>query len=112
MVALYHAFNSLAESGTLGRDGRYPSLSQPGRRAGNLSLIQTSQAESAGTADTELEEATRYRVLVESVTDYAIYMLDPSGIITSWNAGAQRFKGYSRAEIIGQTAAFGEWVST
>ncbi len=43
----------------------------------------------------------RYRLLVESITDYAVYMLDPDGIITSWNAGAQRFKGYTAAEIIG-----------
>ena len=36
------------------------------------------------------------------MTDYAIYMLDPSGIVTSWNPGAQRFKGYTADEIIGQ----------
>ncbi len=44
----------------------------------------------------------RYRVLVQAVSDYAIYMLDQSGIVTSWNAGAERFKGYSSSEIIGQ----------
>jgi PAS domain S-box-containing protein len=44
----------------------------------------------------------RYRLLVESVTDYAIYMLDLGGHITSWNAGAQRFKGYAEHEILGQ----------
>jgi PAS domain S-box-containing protein len=44
----------------------------------------------------------RYRLLVDSITDYAIYMLDPDGVITSWNAGAQRFKGYEASEIIGQ----------
>lgn len=44
----------------------------------------------------------RYRLLVDSITDYAIYMLDPHGIVSSWNAGAQRFKGYTREEIIGQ----------
>src|SRR5271156_6398495 len=43
----------------------------------------------------------RYRLLVESITDYAIYMLSPAGIVTSWNAGAERFKGYKRDEIIG-----------
>ena len=36
------------------------------------------------------------------MTDYAIYMLDPTGIVTSWNPGAQRFKGYEPSEIIGQ----------
>src|SRR6185295_3460427 len=44
----------------------------------------------------------RYRLLIQAVTDYAIYMLDPTGIVTSWNPGAQRFKGYVPAEIIGQ----------
>ena len=45
---------------------------------------------------------SRYRLLVEAVTDYAIYMLNPTGIVTSWNPGAQRFKGYAASEIIGQ----------
>jgi len=44
----------------------------------------------------------RFRLLVEGVVDYAIFMLDPDGMVTSWNAGAQRIKGYARAEIIGQ----------
>jgi PAS domain S-box-containing protein len=44
----------------------------------------------------------RFRLLVQGVTDYAIYMLDPDGLITSWNAGAERFKGYTADEIIGQ----------
>ncbi|MBG6120260.1 MULTISPECIES: PAS domain-containing sensor histidine kinase [unclassified Sphingobium] len=44
----------------------------------------------------------RFRLLVESVSDYAIYMLDPDGQIATWNAGAKRFKGYEADEIIGQ----------
>jgi PAS domain S-box-containing protein len=44
----------------------------------------------------------RYRLLIEAITDYAIYMLDPDGVVTSWNAGARRFKGYEPAEIIGE----------
>jgi len=44
----------------------------------------------------------RYRLLVDAITDYAIYMLDPDGRIVSWNAGAERFKGYGAAEILGQ----------
>jgi PAS domain S-box-containing protein len=47
--------------------------------------------------------ADRYRLLVESVTDYAIYMLDPDGTVVSWNPGAKRFKGYEDYEIIGQS---------
>ncbi len=42
-----------------------------------------------------------YRLLIDAVTDYAIYMLDPSGNVASWNPGAERLKGYSEAEIIG-----------
>jgi PAS domain S-box-containing protein len=42
------------------------------------------------------------KLLVEGVTDYAIYMLDPAGMVTTWNAGAERIKGYSADEIIGQ----------
>jgi PAS domain S-box-containing protein len=45
---------------------------------------------------------SRFELLVQSVTDYAIYMLDPTGVVTSWNAGARRFKGYEAEEIIGQ----------
>ncbi|MBS0334099.1 MAG: PAS domain S-box protein, partial [Proteobacteria bacterium] len=44
----------------------------------------------------------RYRILVDAITDYAIYMLDPAGHVSSWNAGAQRFKGYTADEIIGR----------
>ncbi len=49
-----------------------------------------------------LRHAEQYRLLVESITDYAIYMLDPDGRVASWNAGAQRFKGYEAAEILGE----------
>lgn len=44
----------------------------------------------------------QFRRLVHSVEDYAIYMLDPQGLVSSWNSGAQRIKGYSANEIIGQ----------
>lgn len=44
----------------------------------------------------------QFRMLVDGVTDYAIYMLDPRGLIVNWNAGAQRIKGYEASEIIGQ----------
>ena len=43
-----------------------------------------------------------YRLLVESVVDYAIFALDPQGYVLSWNPGAERFKGYTAAEAIGQ----------
>ena len=47
-------------------------------------------------------EDERLRLFIAGVTDYAIYMLSPQGVVQSWNAGAERFKGYSASEIIGQ----------
>lgn len=51
--------------------------------------------------ETTLTDGDRYRLLIDAVTDYAIYMLDADGIVTSWNPGAQRFKGYMASEILG-----------
>jgi PAS domain S-box-containing protein len=48
------------------------------------------------------ESERSFRLLVEGVADYAIYMLDPTGIVTNWNVGGQRIKGYGPDEIIGQ----------
>jgi len=53
-------------------------------------------------ADALRESERHFRLLVNGVTDYALYMLDPCGIVTNWNAGGQRIKGYSPEEIIGQ----------
>src|SRR5947207_9025357 len=49
-----------------------------------------------------LESERNFRLLVEGVADYALYMLDPDGVVTSWNIGGQRIKGYAPDEIIGQ----------
>lgn len=48
------------------------------------------------------ESEERFRLLVESIKDYAIFLLDPDGYIASWNAGAERIKGYTADEIIGK----------
>jgi PAS domain S-box-containing protein len=53
-------------------------------------------------ADALRESERHFRLLVSGVTDYALYMLDPNGIVTNWNAGGQRIKGYLPAEIIGK----------
>ncbi|WP_354677696.1 PAS domain S-box protein [Cupriavidus plantarum] len=42
-----------------------------------------------------------YRTLVETVSDYAIFTLDANGVVTSWNRGAQRIKGYEADDILG-----------
>lgn len=47
----------------------------------------------------------QYRLLVESIQDYAIYLLDPAGTVVSWNAGAQQLKGYTREEAVGLSFA-------
>jgi PAS domain S-box-containing protein len=49
-----------------------------------------------------LESERRFRLLVEGVIDYAIYMLSPDGLVTNWNAGAERITGYAASEIIGR----------
>jgi PAS domain S-box-containing protein len=56
----------------------------------------SNRSETAQTSD------DRYQLLVEAITDYAIYMLDREGRVTSWNPGARRFKGYEADEIIGR----------
>ena len=48
------------------------------------------------------ESEQRYSVLVDGATDYAIYMIDPNGVVTNWNRGAGRIKGYRAEEIVGQ----------
>lgn len=50
----------------------------------------------------ELESERRFRLLVQGVSEYAIYMLDPDGRVTNWNAGAARIKGYAAEEIVGE----------
>src|SRR6266404_144190 len=51
----------------------------------------------------DLFESERgFRLLVEGVADYALYMLDPTGVVTNWNIGGQRIKGYSPEEIVGR----------
>jgi PAS domain S-box-containing protein len=51
--------------------------------------------------DVAMESERRFRLLVQGVTDYAIFMLSPQGIVTNWNQGARRIKGYQAEEIIG-----------
>jgi len=67
------------------------------RRASRAPTVRSHDA-SALLRDSE----QRFRLLVDSVVDYAIFMLDAQGYVTSWNAGAQRIKGYLADEIIGQ----------
>jgi hypothetical protein len=63
--------------------------------------VQDITAERAAEDELRLSEQ-RLRLLVAAVEEYAIFMLDPTGHIVSWNVGAQRIKGYSADEIIGR----------
>jgi PAS domain S-box-containing protein len=56
-------------------------------------------------AEEFLEHETRFRLLIDAVKDYAIVSLDADGLVTGWNTGAERLKGYSSEEIIGQPMA-------
>jgi len=53
-------------------------------------------------AERHRENEIRFRLLIDAVKDYAIISFDPEGLVTSWNSGAQRLKGYSAEEVIGQ----------
>lgn len=57
---------------------------------------------SGGHAEAFLGSEESYRLMVDSVVDYAIIMIDPEGLVASWNEGAERLKGYQAREIIGQ----------
>ncbi len=56
----------------------------------------------SSTRDIVFHPSDHFRLLVESVQDYAIFLLDPNGWVTSWNPGAQHIKGYAAAEIVGK----------
>ena len=64
--------------------------------------ITRDMTEQRNTQLAALEAERRFRLLVQGVTDYAIFMLDPEGNVTNWNTGAARIKGYSEAEIVGE----------
>ncbi|HTV56240.1 MAG TPA: PAS domain S-box protein [Terriglobia bacterium] len=79
----------------------YAALSSEDERLRSIAELQ----QKAQALDFEIElrhSEERFRVLVESVKDYAIFMLDPEGRVTTWNAGAERIKGYKESEIIGK----------
>ncbi len=64
-----------------------------------------SSTQGASPQDTPVQSDERYRLLVESVRDYAIFMLDLEGRVQSWNVGAEAIKGYTREEILGRPLA-------
>ncbi len=59
-------------------------------------------SEQRRTMDALVASEQQFRLLVDAVVDYALFMLDPRGVVSSWNPGAERIKGYTANEIIGQ----------
>ncbi|MBV9510535.1 MAG: PAS domain S-box protein [Caulobacteraceae bacterium] len=77
-----------------------PIYDDDGRHIGFAKITRDiSERRAAEVALTQSER--QFRLLIDSVVDYAIYMLDPNGIVTNWNTGAQKIKGYAADEIIG-----------
>src|SRR6185436_1343254 len=58
-------------------------------------------SERKAAADALADSERQFRLLVSGVVDYALFMVDPNGIVVSWNAGAERIKGYRSEEILG-----------
>jgi len=62
----------------------------------------SSQSKTSATHEALRASEQQFQLLVQGVTDYAIFMLDPQGRITTWNSGAERIKRYHAEEIIGE----------
>jgi PAS domain S-box-containing protein len=74
-----------------------PVQAAAGRSEGFAATVAQQQSDAA-----LAESEQKFRMLVQGVIDYAIYMLDPQGYITNWNLGGERIKGYTAEEIVGQ----------
>jgi len=75
------------------------------RAAGLEKQVSSVTRELSGAREAQrqlLHSSMQFAILVQSIKDYAIYMLDEAGRIITWNSGAERIKGYTRDEIIGQ----------
>jgi PAS domain S-box-containing protein len=105
-----HAAPIRLADGTVGQLALTRDVTEQKNSANALRQLNTELEEKVIWRTHELQEALDrlrksergFELLVESVTDYAIYMLDPTGHIVSWNSGARRIKGYEAAEIIGK----------
>src|SRR5258708_26341248 len=71
-----------------------------GQPAGYVNIVRDITEKKAA-HEAVLESERRFRMLVNGVTDYAIFTLSPEGVVTNWNSGARRIKGYAAEEIIG-----------
>ncbi|HYR08235.1 MAG TPA: PAS domain S-box protein, partial [Longimicrobium sp.] len=81
--------------GSAGPDAAVPDVNEDRQKAATFAGTQA-------TGGALSESVALYQLLVESVQDYAIFILDTGGYVMSWNPGAERFKGYTRDEIVGR----------
>lgn len=79
------------------------SIRDPVGEVVGFAIVTRDLSDRRGMEEALRQSEERFRLLVQSVQDYAILMLDPEGRITSWNEGAHRIKGYTAAEIIGRS---------
>jgi PAS domain S-box-containing protein len=90
-----------AEHGAVFPSESFPATSHENDRLRSVTLLQQ-QAVAMQSQTALLQSEQRFRLFVEAVRDYAIFMLDPTGNIMTWNNGAERIKGYKPWEIIGR----------
>jgi PAS domain S-box-containing protein len=93
--------NICGEHGAVFPSENFPATSAENERLRGLTLLQQ-QAAAMQSETALMQSEQRFRLFVEAVRDYAMFMLDPSGKIATWNNGAERIKGYKPWEIIGQ----------
>src|SRR5256714_1004611 len=93
--------NICAEHSAVFPSESFPATSDDNHQLRSVTLLQQ-QAVAMQSKTALLQSEQRFRLFVEAVRDYAIFMLDPEGNISTWNTGAERIKGYKPWEIIGQ----------
>jgi PAS domain-containing protein len=93
----------VASTSPLPRLRSSPSLSGTGGDFARLSTEFGLKTRAPSNPINKLSDERRLQLLIDSVIDYAIYVLDLEGRVASWNSGAERLKGYTAGEILGQS---------